>query len=104
MLLGSVDKFDPVSGCCEVQHAQKGFSELVIAGCDGAVDLEVADNPFDPVSLAIKSLIVAELLLPVRLRRNDSLDAAFSQITADGVRVVGLVGKQRLRRPLGKID
>jgi hypothetical protein len=102
--LGSVDKFDPVSGRREVWHTEKGFRELVVACCDGSVDLEVADDPLDPVPLAIKGLVIAELPLPVRLRRNDSLDAAFSGIATDGVRVVGLVAKQRLRSPVGKIN
>src|SRR5262249_7877513 len=102
--LGSVDKFDPVPGRREVQHTEKGFRELVVARCDGSVDLEVTDDPLDPVPLAIKSLIIAELPLPVRLRWNDSLDAAFSEVTADGIRVVGLVAKQSFRCPVGKIN
>jgi hypothetical protein len=67
VMLGCVDKFDPVSGCCEIQHAEKGFGELIVACRNGAVDLEMADDPLDPVSLAIKSLVIANLPLPVRL-------------------------------------
>jgi len=38
---------------------------LIVERGDGAVDLEMADNPPDPVSLAIKGVVVAELPLPV---------------------------------------
>ena len=36
--LGGVDKFEPVSGGGDVDHAEEAFGELVISGCDGAVD------------------------------------------------------------------
>ena len=39
-----MDKFDPVSGDGEMDHAEEAVCQVVVAGCDGAVDLEVAEQ------------------------------------------------------------
>src|SRR5262245_18839829 len=39
--LGGVDKFEPVSGGGEMDHSEKTAGQLVVAGGDGAVDLQV---------------------------------------------------------------
>jgi hypothetical protein len=46
-----MDIFEPVSGGGEVGYAEEAGGELVIAGGDGAVDLEVAEHPLDAVAL-----------------------------------------------------
>ena len=43
--LGRVDKFDPVTRGCEVQHSKEGIGELIISCGDGALDLEVGRAP-----------------------------------------------------------
>ena len=42
--LGSADKFEPVSGGGKMDHAEEAVGELVVAGGDGAVDLELSEN------------------------------------------------------------
>ena len=77
---------------------------MVISRGNGAVDLEVADHPLDPISLAIELLAVADLNFAVRLRWDDGFDASLLEIIADCIGVVGLIGEKSIRRPLGKID
>jgi hypothetical protein len=77
---------------------------LVISRGNGAIDLEVADHPLDPVSLAIKSLAVADRNFAVRLRWDDGFDASLLEIIADCIGVVGFVGEQGIWRLLGQID
>ncbi len=38
VVLGRVDKFEPVSGGGDMDHVEEAFGELVVAGGDGAVD------------------------------------------------------------------
>lgn len=77
---------------------------MVISRGNGTVDLEVADHPLDPVSLAIKSLAVADRNFAVRLRWDDGFDASLLEIIADCIGVVGFVGEQSIWRLLGQID
>ena len=51
--LGGVDKFKPVSGSGEMDHAEEAIGQLVVAGGDGAVDLEVTEHALDAVALLI---------------------------------------------------
>ena len=44
------------------------------------------------------------VVFPVRLGRDDGLDAAPLQIGADGIGIVGFVGQKRLGLSLGQID
>ncbi|NIJ29397.1 hypothetical protein FHT00_001330 [Sphingomonas insulae] len=46
-----MDEFEPVSGGGEMGHAEEAAGELVVAGDDGAIDLEVAEHPLDAVAL-----------------------------------------------------
>ena len=39
-----MDKFEPVSGSCYVNHAEEAVGKLIVAGGDGAVDLQVAEQ------------------------------------------------------------
>ena len=41
--LGRVDKFDAMSGGCEIEHSEEATGELIVAASDGAADLEVVD-------------------------------------------------------------
>jgi hypothetical protein len=46
-----VDKFEPVSGGGDVNHAEEAFGELIISSGDGAVDFQAAEEAFGVVSL-----------------------------------------------------
>ena len=58
--LGGVDKFEPVSGGGEVDHAEEAAGELVVAGGDGAVDLEVAEHALDAVALLVERSVMLD--------------------------------------------
>jgi len=50
--LHRVDKFDPVTSGCKVEHSNEALGELVISGGKGAVGFEVADHALDPIAHA----------------------------------------------------
>ena len=77
---------------------------MVISGGDGAVDLEMSEDALDAIAFTIEAFVVADCNLPVRLRRNDSLDAATLQIGPDGIGIVSFIGKKCLGLPLGQVD
>ena len=49
-----MDKFEPVSGGGEMDHAEEAVGKLVVAGGDGAVDFEVPEHALDPVALLVE--------------------------------------------------
>ena len=53
-LLGGVDKFEPISGGGDMNHAEEAFGELVIAGCDGSVDFQTAEEAFDVIAFLVE--------------------------------------------------
>jgi hypothetical protein len=55
---------------------------LIVAGSDGAIDLEVSDHAFDAVALTIKALAVADFSGAVGFRRDNGFDAALLEIAA----------------------
>ena len=48
------NKFEPVSGGGDMDHAEQACGELVLARGDGAVDFQVAEEPFDVVSFPVE--------------------------------------------------
>ena len=58
--LGGVDKFEPVSSGGEVDHAEEATGQLVVAGGDGSVDLEVAEHALDAVALLVERAVVLD--------------------------------------------
>lgn len=52
--LGGVDKFEPVSGGSDMNHAEEAVGKLVVAGGDGAIDLEVAEHALNAVALHVE--------------------------------------------------
>jgi hypothetical protein len=40
-----VEKFEPLSGRGEIDHAEEAAGQLIVPGGNGAVDLEVAGRP-----------------------------------------------------------
>mgnify|MGYP007071086333 CR=1 FL=1 len=58
--LGGVDKFEPVSGGGEMDHSEEAIGKLVVAGGDGAVDLEVSEHALDAVALLVERPIMPD--------------------------------------------
>jgi len=59
--LGSVDKFEPVSGGGDMDHAEEAVGQLVVAGGDGAVDLDMAEHALDAVALLVERSVMVDL-------------------------------------------
>ena len=53
-VLGGVDKFEPVSGGGDMDHAEEAFGELVVSGGDGAVDFQTAKVAFDVIAFTVE--------------------------------------------------
>ena len=77
-----------------MKHVEERSGELVIAGGDGTVDLEMTDHALDAVALPIELPVPADRRLAVRARRDHGLDAGVMETVADGVAIVALVGDQ----------
>ena len=56
--LGGVDKFEPVFGSGDVNHAEEAFGELIIAGCNGAIDFQAAKEAFDVIALPVEGPVM----------------------------------------------
>ena len=56
-----MDKFEPVSGGGEMDHAQEAVGQLVVAGGVGTVDLEMAEHALDAVTLLVELPIMLDL-------------------------------------------
>jgi hypothetical protein len=85
-----------------MKGVEEGPSELVVSGCDSAVDLEMSDHALDAIALAIDASVPPDRRLSMRARRDSGTDAGVAQGIADGVGVVALVGEQVGRSRLGK--
>jgi len=103
-MLGGVDEFEPVSGGGDVDHAEEGFGEMIVAGGDGSVDLEMAEHPLDAVALLVEGAVVLDLHAAVRPPRNDGLDVSLREVGANGIGIVPLVGQQRSRGAFREAD
>jgi hypothetical protein len=55
-----VDKFEPVSGGCDVNHGQEAFRGLVVPCGDSAIDHEATDKALDPVVLFVEFWVVPD--------------------------------------------
>jgi len=58
--LGVVDEFEPVSGCGGMDHAHETGGELIVSGCDGAVDFHPAEHALDTVALLIERPVIPD--------------------------------------------
>ncbi len=56
-----VDKFEPVSGSGETDHAEEAVGELVVSGGDGAVNLEMAEHALDAIAPLVEHPIMLDL-------------------------------------------
>lgn len=59
--LGGVDKFEPVSGGGQMDHAEEAAGQLVITGGDGTVDLEVAEHALNAIALLVERPVMFDL-------------------------------------------
>lgn len=81
-----------------MKHPKEAAGELVVAGRDGAIDLEPAEGALDAVAQAIELPAVADRLCAVSPAGDHWRDAAGDEVVADRVAVVALVGDQRAGR------
>ncbi|MDR6705753.1 uncharacterized protein GlcG (DUF336 family) [Novosphingobium sp. 1748] len=44
-----------------MNHAEETVGKLVVSGCDGAVDLEVAEHALDAIALPVERPIMLDL-------------------------------------------
>jgi hypothetical protein len=84
-----------------VKGGEEGAGELVVSGCDGAVDFEMTDHALDPVALLVDAAVPADLGGARGSRWDDWPDAAFGQVFADRIGVVGFVAEEMARRGVG---
>jgi len=78
----------------QVKHVEERSGELVVAGSDGAVDLEMTNQALDTVALAIEPFVPSDRSRAVRSRRDHGPDAGVVEAVAYRVTVVALVGDQ----------
>src|SRR5262249_56242205 len=76
---------------CEFDEGKEAGAELIVAGGDPAVLLELVKEAFDMVALAIQSLFPARLLSPVGAVGNVGNSASSPDVGANSIRVVGFV-------------
>jgi hypothetical protein len=50
---GGVDKFEPVSGCGDLDQAEEALCDLVAAGFDSAANSQATQEASDVVSLTV---------------------------------------------------
>jgi hypothetical protein len=43
-----------------VDHSEEGFGELVVSGCDGAIDFQVSEHALDTVALPVENPVVLD--------------------------------------------
>ncbi|HXQ51234.1 MAG TPA: hypothetical protein VN802_09100 [Stellaceae bacterium] len=77
-----------------MKRIEEGSGELVVAGGDGAIDLEVSDHALDAIAFAVDASVPADHGLAMGARRDDGTDAALVERIAYRVGVVALVGEQ----------
>jgi hypothetical protein len=56
-----VDKFEPVSGGGDVNHAEEAFGELIISSGDSAVDFQTAEKALDVIAILIERPVMFDL-------------------------------------------
>ena len=99
-----MDEFKQVAGSRDLDHAEKALGELVVAGGDGSVDLQMPEHALDAVAFLVEDAIVDDRCLAVRAARDDGIDPAPAQIVADGIGVVPFVAQQGGRLDLRQRD
>ena len=80
------------------QHdcGKKSVCQLVVAGSDGAKLLELVEEPFDEIALAVEGEVGVAWLEAVGLGRTDGCDASALERVDQGVGVISFVGQKCL--------
>lgn len=55
-----MDKFEPVFCGGDMDHSEEAIGQLIVAGCDGAVDLELPEHALDAVALLVERPIMLD--------------------------------------------
>lgn len=55
-----MNKFEPASGGCEMDHADKAVGQLIVSGGDGTVDLDLSERALDAVALLVERPIMLD--------------------------------------------
>ncbi len=74
--------------------------ELVVAGGESAVLLEIAEEPLDEIALAVQDEVGLARLTAIGFGRDDGLDATLLQRSDQRIGVITLVGEESLRLDL----
>lgn len=53
-----MDKFEPVSGGGKMDHSEEAIGQLIVSGCDGAVNLELSGHSLDAIALLVERSIM----------------------------------------------
>jgi hypothetical protein len=99
-----VNRFDPVPGRRQAEHAEEAVRKIVVASGDGAIDLGVTQHAFDAVALLVDALIAADCDCTAGSWRDHGPNAARFETDADGIAVVTLVGDQGIGHADGDGD
>ena len=89
--------FEPDCDGGEFDEAHEVGEQLVVAGCDAAELFELVEEALDDVALLVEFGVIGTLERAVPLGRNDRLAAAFSDLVAQVIGVVALVGDRDVR-------
>lgn len=86
----------------DMQGVEERTGELVVACCDGTVDLQMTDHALDAVSFEIDAPVPADRSDPVGSRRDNGPNAALAETVANGGAVVSLIGQQMIGLGVGQ--
>lgn len=84
--------FEPEHDAGELDEAEEGCCELIVACCDAAPLLEFGEEALNSPALAVGDPIIAVLMLAMTARRNDRLAALIQDGVVEAVGIVGAVG------------
>ena len=87
-----------------MDHAEEAVGKLVVAGGDGAVDLEMAEHALVPIALFVERAIILDLHAAVGSPRNDGLDLSFGKNGTDDIGIIAFLRKEGFRRLLRQVD
>jgi hypothetical protein len=96
LVLGRVDKAEPLPDGSEHSEAEETARGMVVAGGDAAAVLEAVDEALDAVAQGIEGAIDRMLDAAVLLGRDFGNSAARENVLADGIAVVAAVGEEHL--------
>jgi hypothetical protein len=74
-----------------LDHGEEVDGELVVAGSDAAVVLQLGEEALDQVVVAVEALAEARLTTPVSLRRDVGRGTLALDQLPDAIRIIGLV-------------